>query len=50
MKTLAALGKARGRFGWLPLAGGWTRHREFPVPQGETFQTMWKNRNAEKKS
>ncbi len=50
MKTLAFFGKSKGRFRWLPLASGWTKHREFPVPQGETFQSLWKNRNAEKKS
>jgi L-lactate dehydrogenase complex protein LldF len=34
----------RGRFRWLPLAGGWTRHRDFPAPQGSTFQAQWKKR------
>src|SRR5712691_9087592 len=24
-------GRARGRFSWLPLAAGWTRHRDFPA-------------------
>ena len=43
-RVLTLFGRARGRFGWLPLAGGWTRHREFPSPQGRTFQAQWKNR------
>lgn len=34
----------KGRFRALPLAGGWTRHRDFPAPQGSTFQSQWKNR------
>jgi L-lactate dehydrogenase complex protein LldF len=38
-------GGARGRFSWLPLASGWTRYRDFPAPQGETFQSRWKHRN-----
>jgi L-lactate dehydrogenase complex protein LldF len=38
-------GGTRGRFSWLPLASGWTRHRDFPAPQGETFQSRWKRRN-----
>ena len=38
-------GGARGRFSWLPLAGGWTRYRDFPAPQGETFQSRWKHRD-----
>jgi L-lactate dehydrogenase complex protein LldF len=38
------LGKAgwrRGRFRSLPLAGGWTRMRDMPAPQGQTFQAQW---------
>jgi L-lactate dehydrogenase complex protein LldF len=42
IKLLSVLGTGRGRFRWLPLAGGWTRHRDFPVPQGDTFQGLWK--------
>lgn len=37
-------GRIKGRFRWLPLAGGWTRHRDFPAPQGSTFQSQWKKR------
>ncbi len=41
MKTLSLFGRDRGRFAWLPLAGAWTKHRDFPVPEGETFQTRF---------
>ena len=44
MRVLGALGRRRGRFGSLPLAGGWTRHRDFPAPQGRTFQARWADR------
>jgi L-lactate dehydrogenase complex protein LldF len=44
MRTLAFFGGARGRMHWLPLAGGWTRHRDFPIPERETFQLQWKRR------
>ena len=27
------------------LAGGWTGTRDFPAPQGKTFQQMWKERS-----
>ncbi|MCH7863711.1 MAG: iron-sulfur cluster-binding protein [Proteobacteria bacterium] len=36
--ALAALGRARGRFRWLPLAGAWTKLRDLPAPEeGGTF-------------
>ncbi len=34
---LGLLGKRRGFFSWLPLAEGWTKGRDFPAPQGDTF-------------
>ncbi|KAB7619574.1 LutB/LldF family L-lactate oxidation iron-sulfur protein [Alkalilimnicola sp. S0819] len=39
-RLLANLG--RGSIQHLPGAGGWTRGRDFPLPQGETFQQAWK--------
>jgi L-lactate dehydrogenase complex protein LldF len=39
--TLSALGRTRGAFRSLPLAGGWTRHRDLAAPQGRTFQQLW---------
>lgn len=38
---LGALGRAQGAFRWLPMAGGWTRHRDMAAPQGRTFQQLW---------
>jgi len=46
-RLLGLAGRARGRFSWLPLASGWTRYRDFPAPQGGTFQAQWK-RSAER--
>jgi L-lactate dehydrogenase complex protein LldF len=40
--VLGFVGAFRGRFSHLPLASGWTRHRDFPAPQGLTFQAQWK--------
>ncbi len=34
----------KGAFSWLPLATGWTKHRDFPAPQGKTFQDLWAER------
>jgi L-lactate dehydrogenase complex protein LldF len=45
-RALALVGRRKGRFGWLPLLTGWTRHREFPTPEGATFQAQWKTRRA----
>ena len=42
MKALALAGRGKGRFASLPFAGGWTKHRDFPVPPGGTFQAQWK--------
>jgi len=35
--TLGWLGRKRGRFTSLPLAGGWTGGRDLPAPEGDTF-------------
>ncbi len=39
---MGAIAGSRGAFSWLPMAGGWTRHRDLPAPQGRTFQQLWK--------
>jgi len=43
-RALALFGSRSGRFGWLPFAAAWTRDRDFPAPQGATFQSQWKRR------
>jgi L-lactate dehydrogenase complex protein LldF len=43
-RLLALAGRRHGRFAWLPLASGWTRYRDFPAPQGGTFQGQWRRR------
>ncbi len=40
-RILAMLGRKRGRFTSAPFAGGWTKHRDLPTPQGPTFQALW---------
>jgi L-lactate dehydrogenase complex protein LldF len=46
MPILGALGRRRGAFRWLPMAGGWTRHRDLAAPQGRTFQALWADTKA----
>jgi L-lactate dehydrogenase complex protein LldF len=45
MAALSLAGRAKGRFNSLPFAGGWTQYRDFPAPQGGTFQSQWKRRS-----
>ncbi|MCP1676059.1 L-lactate dehydrogenase complex protein LldF [Natronocella acetinitrilica] len=44
MRLLGRLGRRRGRFSSLPMAGAWTGSRDFPAPQGKTFHQLWKQR------
>ena len=46
MRALALIGRRRGRFAWLPFAGGWTRWRDFAAPQGATFQSRWRAKSG----
>jgi L-lactate dehydrogenase complex protein LldF len=39
---LKCLALGKGRIRKLPLAGGWTDHRDLPAPQGGTFQARWR--------
>ena len=40
-RVLSWAGRGRGRFRSLPFAGGWTRVRDMPAPEGRTFQQLW---------
>ncbi len=46
--VLALLGGFKKRIGWLPLAGGWTKYRDLPAPEGRTFMQAWAQREANK--
>ncbi len=50
LRVLGILGRRRGRFGWLPLAGGWTAGRDFPAPRGPTFQALWDRRGGRREA
>jgi len=42
--ALSLAGRKSGAIGRLPLAGGWTRWRDMPTPEGSTFRTEWAKR------
>src|SRR3546814_12976700 len=53
MRVLGTLGRRRGRFASLPLAGGWTGSRDMPAPQsseerrvGHACVRQWRSRWA----
>jgi L-lactate dehydrogenase complex protein LldF len=41
---MGLLGRRKGAFKSLPLAGGWTGGRDLPVPQGRTFMAQYAKR------
>ena len=40
-RLLKLWGGSAGRMRSLPLASGWTAHRDMPAPEGRTFQQQW---------
>ncbi|WP_422372820.1 LutB/LldF family L-lactate oxidation iron-sulfur protein [Hoeflea sp.] len=46
MPLLSLFGGTSRRFRSLPLAGGWTRYRDLPAPEGRTFLQAWAQREA----
>ena len=46
MGGLGLLGRSKGRFARLPLAGGWTKNRDFPAQSGKTFQAAYARRRG----
>ena len=45
-RALRLLAGKRGRLSRLPLAGGWTAHRDLPAPAGASFQAQWRTRRS----
>ena len=46
MGVLGWRGRRQGRFKTLPLASGWTDHRDMAAPSGKTFQDLWDKRHG----
>lgn len=45
IRLLHRLAGRRNRFSRLPGLGGWTDHRDFPAPQGDTFHALMQRSN-----
>jgi L-lactate dehydrogenase complex protein LldF len=48
MPALSLLSGTGRRIRSLPLAGGWTKYRDFPAPEGRTFLQEWAQRENRK--
>lgn len=48
-RTLKTISAGKGSLRKLPFAGAWTKHRDFPVPEGKTFQAQWRARQKERR-
>jgi L-lactate dehydrogenase complex protein LldF len=47
--VLGFVGRRRGRFASLPMAGGWTGGRDLPAPEGETFFARYARAQRERR-
>ncbi|MNT65678.1 Lactate utilization protein B [compost metagenome] len=45
---LSLIGGSNKRIPALPLAGGWTKYRDLPAPEGQTFTQAWAARQAKR--
>lgn len=48
-RALALYGGKNQRIRWLPMARGWTKHRDLPAPQGATFLAQYKRMKGKAK-
>ena len=46
IKAISIMAGGRGRLSKLPFAGGWTKYRDLPAPEAQTFQQQWQKREA----
>jgi L-lactate dehydrogenase complex protein LldF len=44
---LRSMAGRRGKLATVPFAGGWTKFRDLPAPQGKTFQQMLRAKRSQ---
>ena len=44
-RTLKLWSGSDGRLEMMRFASGWTKHRDFPAPEGKTFMAQWRSRD-----
>ncbi|MCP4981204.1 MAG: lactate utilization protein, partial [Gammaproteobacteria bacterium] len=49
IRILNRLGRGKGRFKSLPMLGAWTRTRDLPAPQSQTFQSLRKKQRRQER-
>jgi L-lactate dehydrogenase complex protein LldF len=49
MRALALASRESGRLRRLPFVSSWTKSRDFPAPQGPTFQERWRRERGRKR-
>jgi L-lactate dehydrogenase complex protein LldF len=48
MPVMAWLARNHGHFKSLPVVKGWTKSRDFPAPEGKTFQQLWNEKGGKR--
>lgn len=46
MRLMGWFGRKNGHFKSLPVTKGWTQSRDFPAPEGKTFQQLWSEKGG----
>lgn len=49
MRLLGFFGRKKGHYTSLPFSKGWTQSRDFPAPEGKTFQQLWSEKGGRRK-
>jgi L-lactate dehydrogenase complex protein LldF len=49
MRIVGWLGRRKGHFNSMVMTKGWTAHKDFPAPEGKTFQQLWSEQGGKRK-